>query len=106
MKWLDADFESLGFTAAQSKKLRPNALVGLAQEKPEEAIERMGELELNASVRQDLISTMLTSSRNDSEKIEALIARLGSEEDRKLAWDALKAREIGQAGDKAANPTD
>jgi hypothetical protein len=105
-KWLDVDLESLGFTTEQSKKLRANALQSLALQNPEEALKRMGGLELNASVRRNVISNMLSSLRNDPEKAEAFIARLDSEEDRKTARGSLEARSAAQAAAKSGSPGD
>ncbi len=103
-KWLDADLESLGFTAAQSKKFRAQALQGISYEQPEEAIKRMGEIELDANTRQNLISNMFSNLGNNPEKAEGLLALLTTEEDRKLAQSTLEARQIGQAGGKTTSP--
>lgn len=105
-KWLDVDLESLGFTAAQSKKLRSNALEGLARENPEEAIQRLSGMELSGNARQNLISNLFSSLEDDPGKAEALIARLASEEDRKFARDSLEARKLNQAGAQAENPAE
>ena len=105
-KWLDGDFENLGFTAAQANKLRASALMGLARDKPEEAILRMGEVELNASARQNFIANLVSSIGKDPENAEALIAKFHSEVDQKQARDLLAANQSGQAGIKSATPAD
>ena len=100
-KWLDVDLESLGFTAMQANRLRSNALQGLARQKPEEAIQRMGEVEMNASARQSFISNIFSSLGNDPEKADTLMAKLDSEEDRKLARNSLEAVQVGKPSEMA-----
>lgn len=105
-KWLDADLAGLGFSAAQVKRLRTNALENLARKHPEEALKRMGGMDLNANTRQNLISNMFSPLADEPEKAEALIARLDSEEDRKHARNTLDARKSGQTQAKAASPAE
>ncbi len=105
-KWLDSDLAGLGFSAAQVKRLRTHALGNLARKNPEEALKRMGGMDLNANTRQNLISNMFSSLADEPEKAEALIARLDSEEDRKHARTTLDARKSGQTQAKAASPAE
>lgn len=106
VKWLDADLAGFGFSAAQEKRLRTSALNELARKNPEEVLKRMGEMELSANNRQNVIANMFSSLGNEPEKAEALIARLESEEDRKHARNTLDANKNPQDRAKAANPAD
>lgn len=105
-KWLDADLAGLGFSAAQVKRLRVNALENLAVNKPEETLKRMVGMDLDANTRQSLISYMVSSMEDEPEKAEALIVRLDSEEDRKHARTTLDARKNGQNPAKAVEPAE
>ena len=100
-KWLDMDLVGLGFTEGQAKSLRANALENLASVNREDALKRMGEMDLSADTRKNMISNMILSLGN-SEKAEAFIARLDSEEDRKIAQSALDANWKGAKGGNPA----
>ncbi|MEY3897285.1 MAG: hypothetical protein RLZZ214_2806 [Verrucomicrobiota bacterium] len=105
-KWLDADLTGYGFTPQQAKEFHGNALANLAVSQPEEAIRRMGNVALDVETRQSILSQLLSSVSDDPEKAEALIAKLGSEEDRKLARSALEASLTREADPKQVQPAD
>ena len=106
VKWLDADLMGLGFSEAQAKKLRVGALQYMSYTNPEEMLKRMGEMNLSSDNRQNLISNMISSLGSDTEKAEALIARMDSEEDRKIARSTLEANKGGKNAAKTTNPAE
>jgi hypothetical protein len=105
-KWLDADLEGYGFTAGQAKKLRTHALINLALEQPEDALKRINEVVLNTDSRQDFISNMVSSLKNDPERLAALIARLGTEEDRKHARESMESGDQKPDDPKVVKPAE
>ncbi len=93
-KWLNLDLESHGFTAEQIKSVKKYSLQYLAYRKPELVLQEMAELELSDAERRNLISNLFSSSESRKPgKAEALIARLGSEEDRQFARARLETRD-------------
>ncbi len=105
-RWLDADLAGYGFTPEQAKNLRASALGTLAYKHPEEAIKRMGKMDMDVNSRQNIIANLLNSVDSDPEKAAALIATLGSEADRQLARSTLDARAANQDGTKIEQPAD
>ncbi|MEO0017239.1 MAG: hypothetical protein RLZZ522_522 [Verrucomicrobiota bacterium] len=105
-KWLDADLAGYGYSSGQVKNFRDHALQTLAQNQPDEVIKRMRDMDLDAETRRNIISQLLSSVSNDPEKAEALIARLGSEEDRKLARSTQEASLTQEVDPKLTQPAD
>ncbi len=87
-KWLSADLAGAGFTPEQAKSVRMMAVQQMVYEKPERAIQMMAQLDLGGSERESMISNLFAYGR-EPEKVEALLALLPSDEDRKTANNAL-----------------
>ena len=87
--WIHADLEGMGFTADQAKRLRSNALQGLAFRQPDQAIELLTSLDLNDSERQSAINNLFSRIAGDEDKTRSFLAKLGSEADRQVAQNAI-----------------
>lgn len=105
-KWLDADLAGYGFSLSQTKQIRAAALNNLASRQPELALKRMGEMDLDSDGRQNVISRVISSADNDPDKVAALIALLGTEEDRKVAQSMVDAYNDSQSQTKIEKPAD
>lgn len=105
-KWLDADLAGYGFSLSQTKEIRRYALNNLASSQPVLALKRMGEMDLDSSNRQNVISNAISSADNDPVKVAALIALLGTEEDRKVAQAIVDANNGSQSQTKIEKPAD
>jgi len=107
MKWWDADLEGLGFTEKDAKRIRTQALGRIASKQPEDALRMMGEANLDANNRRNIIANLFSNLRGDNAgKAEALIAQLGSEEEKNQARQYVSSNSDSGKQEKIDNPTD
>lgn len=104
-KWCRLDFEGMGFTAEHASQIRSMAMTKFGYENPEAAIKLMAEMDLDESVRHIMLRNLFDNLQSGAEKTEALLARLGSEEDKKVATEAL-ARNSSTTLSKIETPAD
>ena len=83
-KWFNADFAAAGFSEAEAKNMRINALTNLTYNQPEQALKLIDQLDLDPSQRQSMISNLFSYNR-DAKKTEELMAQLTNDADRKVA---------------------
>lgn len=88
-KWCKLDLEGMGFTAEQAGQIHSMALTKFGYKNPEAALKLMAGMELSDGSRQNMIGNVFRNFRGGAEKAEALLALLGSEEDKKTATDAM-----------------
>lgn len=105
-EWWNADFAAAGFNSRDIERMRSRALLAIGQNDPEEAVRRMGELEMESSQRQSFIHNLFANIQ-DKEKARELVAGLGTEEDRARANEILDQQDPSSpARAKAENPAD
>ncbi|MEO5915269.1 MAG: hypothetical protein ABIS50_13625 [Luteolibacter sp.] len=93
-KWLKADLEGCGFTAEEQQKIHFKALVSMVSEDPEAVLRQMTGFNLPAEDQQALIRNVFNyRNKEEPEKNEALIALLGSDEDRETARKLMEPEE-------------
>ena len=106
-KWWNADLEGLGFSDSEAKRIRQVALTRIGRNQPEEAIKLMGTADLGSSSRRSFISNVFSNLKDGpdkAEKGEAMIALLGSEEDKQQARAILASNSDSQP--KIEKPAD
>lgn len=110
---LDSDLEGDGFTARQAEKIRKEALDLMSWYDPEEALTRMAEMGSPGLDRKELIGRMFRSLAYHPERVDSLMTRLDSEEEREHARKSLvlgKSERLRGDGVhdefKTANPAD
>ena len=92
-QWWSADLAAADFTDKDANLLRTRALSILGREKPEEAIRRMDELDLDASARRQFIAELFGHIR-DTGKARELASQLASEEERKMIEKRLAPQDL------------
>lgn len=92
-QWWSADLAAAGFTDNDADLIRTRALSILGREKPEEAIRRMDELDLDASARRQFIAELFGHIR-DTGKARELASQLASEEERKMIEKRLAPQDL------------
>ncbi|MES2923635.1 MAG: hypothetical protein V4819_18915 [Verrucomicrobiota bacterium] len=105
-KWWDADLESMGFSAGEAKRIRSTALDQMADKQPEQALKLLGTADLDASARSSVISNIFDHLERNPEKAEALLALLGSDEEKQQARDIIDANSETDSGKKLDKPSD
>ncbi len=111
-KWWNADLEDLGFNEKDAKRIRSAALNRMASKQPEEALKLLGSADLDPGNREAVISNIFANLEGKPEKGEALLALLGSEEEKQQARAALAAysdnsdNSDNSSAEKIENPTD
>jgi hypothetical protein len=88
-KWAKLDLEGMGFTAEQASSIHSMALTKFGYKNPEAALKLMAGMELNENARQNMLGNVFRNFRGGAEKAEALLALLGSDEDREAARVAM-----------------
>ncbi len=83
--WVHADLEGFGFTDAQAKKIRIQAMSTLASDAPETALKLMTDMDLGADYRNTLIANLFANLGGKKEQADALLALLASDEERAQA---------------------
>jgi hypothetical protein len=104
-KWIHADLEGCGFTAAQAKTIRTQGLSTLASQSPETVLKLMAEMDLESHYRRNIIGNLFANFRGSPDQADALLALLGSDEDRQMARD-LANRPREESLPKIEQPTD
>lgn len=104
-KWCKLDLEGMGFTAEQAGQLHSMALTKFGYKNPEAALKLMAGMELTDGSRQNMIGNVFRNFRGGAEKAEALLALLGSEEDKRAATDAM-AQNSSVTASEAETPGD
>ena len=89
-KWAAADLEGAGFTAEQTRDIRAVAVSRLLSSEPEAAFEILVVLDLPQDQKERMLRSLSQSLRDTPEKAEALLTRLGSEEERQIARKAFQ----------------
>jgi hypothetical protein len=89
-KWLDTDLAGLGVPAETVKSVQAQALYYLAYRDPDKAIAEMGNYEMDQNERQNFLQSLISRYQNDPDKAAAIVAKLGSEDDRKIAQQYLE----------------
>lgn len=106
-RWWNADLEGLGFSAKDAKRIRTTALSRMASKQPEEALRLMGGANLDANSRRNIIANLFSNLRGDNaDKAEALIAQLGSDEEKTQARQYISHDSGNDKQEKLDNPTD
>lgn len=106
IKWWNADLEGLGFNEKDAKRIRSMALSRMASKQPEEALKFLGTADLDSNSRRNVISNVFGNFRGNPEKGEAMIALLGSEEEKQQARAALAANSDSGSAQKIEKPAD
>lgn len=105
-EWWNADLAAAGFNARDIERLRSRALLAIGEQDPEEAVRRMGELEMESSQRVSFIHNLFANIR-DKEKARELVAQLGTEEERNQANQIIDRQDSSSTGQvKVENPAD
>lgn len=104
-KWWDADLESMGFSDSDAKRIRMTALSRIASKQPEQALKLMG-ANFDASARSSVISNIFENLQGKPEKAEALLALLGSDEEKQQARAILDANNQSESSQKIEKPAD
>ncbi|MES2658254.1 MAG: hypothetical protein V4689_06530 [Verrucomicrobiota bacterium] len=94
-KWAAADLEGAGFTAEQAGKIRTLAVSRLKYDDPDAAFQVWAELDLLPDEKTRILASIFESLQGKPEKAEALLALLGSEEEREIARKALQSDPFG-----------
>jgi hypothetical protein len=105
-EWFKADLIAAGFSKEQANGVRINAISEALQDNPEQSLRWMAEVDLTDDQRESLIRNLF-SSRRDAQRIDELMAMLGSDEERTFANEQLEAYGMGtgtRAEIKAATP--
>jgi hypothetical protein len=84
-KWVHADLEGFGFTEAQAKNIRNRALGALATNAPETALKLMADMDIDPDYRNTILANLFGNLDPKKGPSDALLAMLGSEEERELA---------------------
>lgn len=103
-QWLDADLEGAGFAPGEVKSLRTRAFLQLSMENPVEWMRRLGEVELPAPTRANLLGNMF--SNGDPEKMRGLIDQLPTEEERQAALAAIDRQSVTEEDREVKGPDD
>jgi hypothetical protein len=103
-KWVTADYEGLGFTDKQAKRMRSSALNSIANKNPENALKLMADIGWDGDEKRYLISNIFSRHGGDPEKTQQLLAALGSEEDRQAARDSISQSRESSADEKVETP--
>ncbi len=107
MKWWNADLEGLGFTDKDAKRIRAQSLARIASKQPEEALRMMAGGNLDSNSRHNIIANLFSNLRgDDADKAEALIAQLGTDEEKNQARQYLSNDSSSDKQEKLDNPTD
>lgn len=107
MKWWNADLEGLGFTEKDAKRIRAQALSRIASKQPEEALRMMAGGNLDSNSRHNIIANLFSNLRGDNaDKAEALIAQLGTDEEKSQARQYLSNDSSSDKQEKLDNPSD
>lgn len=88
--WISTDLEAAGFSEEQALRVRTTALSVLASNNPERALALLDSTTFAENFRQNLLSNIFLNARSNPEKIETLLASLGSEADRETARTVLE----------------
>lgn len=105
-KWWNADLAAAGFSNRDIMNIRSRALTVIGEKDPEEAIARMGELDLDSNQRLNLIQNLFMNIE-DKEKARGLVAQLETEEARNQANQIIDGRDDPSSGEvKVENPSD
>jgi hypothetical protein len=88
-KWVHADLEGFGFTEAQAKNIRNRAVCALASNAPETALKLMAGMDLDPDYRNTIIANLFANLDPKKGQADALLAMLGSEEERELARNLM-----------------
>jgi hypothetical protein len=104
-KWAKADLEGMGFTAEQASGIHAMALTKFGYKNPEAALKLMAGMELSDNNRQNMLGNVFRNFRGGAEKAEALLALLGSEEDKQAARSAM-AQNSNASVSKVETPDD
>lgn len=105
-KWWDADLKSLGFSDKDAKRIRTTALNRISRKQPEEALKLLGSSDFDARTRSTVISNIFRNLEGTPEKGEALVALLGSEEEKQEARASLAANSDVGSAQKIEKPAD
>ncbi len=105
-QWWDADLTGLGFSDREAKRIRLAALNRIASKQPEQALKLMAASDYDASNRDTVISNIFNNLEGKPEKAEALLAMLGSEEEKQQARAILDAHNQTGSGQKIEKPAD
>jgi hypothetical protein len=84
-KWVHADLEGFGFTDSQAKNIRTRALSAIASQAPETALKLMADMDLDPNYRQKFIANLFANLDPKKGQADALLAQLGSDEEREQA---------------------
>ena len=91
-KWVHADLEGFGFTDAQAKNIRSVALSRIASNAPETALKLMADMDLDPTYRQNILARLFGSLDPKKGQADALLAQLGSDEEREQARTYLASQ--------------
>jgi hypothetical protein len=108
-KWWNADLEGLGFSDSDAKRLRQVALSRISRDHPDEAIKLLGTSGFDANSRQNVISNIFSNFSGNPEKAdkaEALIALLGSDEEKQQARNQISTGNDTEIKEKIEKPAD
>lgn len=107
-KWVHADLEGFGFTEAQAKNIRNRALGALATNAPETALKLMADMDIDPDYRNTILANLFGNLDPKKGPSDALLAMLGSEEERELArrYLALRQNMSDRTAPKIEEPAD
>lgn len=90
-RWWDANLEGAGFSAAEARSIRLQALNRMSDSNPELTLQKMGEIDLTPSERELPLAELFRSVR-DLKKARTWVAGLPTEEERTAATAILDER--------------
>lgn len=91
--WVAADWEGFGFSKDQADQIRMNALYKMTFQQPEETLRLLDEMAWEGDFHRRMLLNIFQQLRNDPGKESALLARLGSDEDRQAVQEMIAARQ-------------
>jgi hypothetical protein len=107
-KWISADLEGAGFSPQDAAKIRASALQRIMYPKPEDALRLLGDIEVDGSLRENLIRNLFSYGPNLA-KGDQLLALLTREEDLAIARTVIeksKANGSDQSQPRPETPSD
>lgn len=104
-KWCSADLQGMGFSESEASNIRAMAFTKYGYKNPEAALKLMADANLSDSARSMMIGNVFRNYSGDKEKVESLIALLGSEADQQMARSSMAANSRNR-NQESVSPSD
>ena len=104
-KWCSVDLQGMGFSESEASNIRAMAFTRYGHKNPEAALKLMADANLSDGARSMIIGNVFLNYSGDKEKVESLIALLGSEADQQMARSSMAAN-YNNRNQESVSPSD